>query len=134
MIKAQREKEKKKMEIRKVSIRDNVYTFVNDCTSNNYGFNHISTLFKGDLEVYKNKVHYINRTWECYTYETSMRGAVNGLIDEKLNRHIARYKEQNGVTRFKKGEKEQVINEFRESDTYKELQELKDAIQQRKFD
>lgn len=122
------------METRTKNIDNRTYTFVNEFINRRDGFNHKTTLLCNGVELVTNNVHYINRTWECYTYETSMRGAVNTLIDSKLNRHIARYKEENGIIRFKKGEKDRVIADFKASDIYKELQALKDAIQSREFD
>jgi len=122
------------MELRKVSIRDNVYELVNNFGDCRDGFNHFTTLFKNGVERVEHKVHYINRTWECYTFETCMLGAVNTLIDIELDRYIYRYKQDNGIIRFRRGEKEQVINDFKQTDVYKELETLKQAIRDRHFD
>jgi len=122
------------MEIRNKKIGIHTYTLVNKSEGTRYGFRHITTLFKDNREVANNICCYYNRTWECYQFETSMRGAVSKYIDELLTRYLHAYKTRLGVKRFKKGEKEQVIEEFKAFDEIKELYALKDAISRREFD
>lgn len=122
------------MELRKKTLKDSTYTFANEWSNTRNGFKHSTVLFKNGVEVARNTSHYLNRTWECYEFETCMKGAVYTLIDSKLNRHLARYKEQNGITRFRRGEKDKAIAEFKDSDIYKELTELKEAVSNRAFD
>lgn len=122
------------MELKKLTIGGNTYTFVNESGDTRHGFKHVSTLFKNNREVSKNTAYYLNRTWECYRYQSAMKGAVYTLIDSKLNAYIDNYKYSNEITRFKKGEKDKVIAEFKQSDTYKELQALKDAVELGSFE
>lgn len=122
------------MEIKTKTINNRTYTLVNEFIDKRDGFNHRSVLFKNGVEVARNNVHYINRTWECYNYQTSMRGAVNIYLDDLLTRYLHAYKITNKVKHFKKGEKEQVIEEFKALDEIKELYALKDAIETRDFD
>ena len=122
------------MEIRKKTINNTEYSFVNETWENYNSWGHKTTILRGNCELITNKVRYYNRTWECYTYQTCMDGAVNTLIDEELQRYIENYKEDNGITRFKKGQKEEVINQFKETENYKDLQALKEAVRDRNFD
>ena len=111
-----------------------VWRFVNEFENTRSGFNHKTTLFKGAGEVLTHKAHYINRTWECYTYQTSMRGAVRTLYESELARYIENYKYANEITRLKKGDKERLENEYKETDEGKDLLELLDCIEKRDFD
>ena len=51
--------------------------------SSRYGFNHIAKIFYHGRLVDTEKVHYINRTWEEYTYQTVLRRAED-WIDNNL--------------------------------------------------
>ena len=37
------------------------------------GFNHIGKVFYRGNKVFQDKMHYINRTWEAYTYQTILK-------------------------------------------------------------
>lgn len=41
------------------------------------GFNHFATLFINGQEVEETKCHYINRTWERYTYQSVMQKLID---------------------------------------------------------
>ena len=49
-----------------------------DTKSTRSGFNHFATLYIDGVERGEAKVHYINRTWESFDYET----VINKLLDE----------------------------------------------------
>lgn len=83
------------------------YCFVNEYGSTRNGFYHQSTLLYNNNEIYKKKVNYLNRTWECYTYQTSMKACIDSLIDESIDYLKEAYKRQNNIKRItKKHQKE----------------------------
>ena len=49
---------------------DNVYNVVCNFKGTRNGFKHEATLHKNGYEIAKTKVCYLNRTFECYKYET----------------------------------------------------------------
>lgn len=122
------------MEIREKTINNNKWQLVNEYWETSYSWGHKTTILRNECECLSHKVRYYNRTWECYTYETCMRGAVEELREEELSRYIDDYKYENGISRFRKGEKEKVIEMFKDSDISKELDALKEAIKTRQFD
>lgn len=123
------------MEIKEKKLQSGTtWRFVNEYENSRNGFNHKTTAFRGAYEYGTYKVHYINRTWEMYTYQSSMSNAVSTIYEEELNYYINNYKENNNIDRFKKGQKDQVIAEFNETELGKELLELKDCIRDREFD
>lgn len=72
------------MELIKIAVDDNEYTFVNETESTRSGFCHKSTLFNQyGSAIGNNRVNYYNRTWESYRYQTVMRGVVSGLIENR---------------------------------------------------
>ena len=122
------------MEIRKKKILGNKWEIVNETWETYYSWGHKTTLIRNGYCYSPYKVRYYNRTWERYTYESCMNGAVNTLIDEEKQLFIERFKQNNGITRFKKGQKEEVIKEFEKTSIYKELKKLKKVIENRTFD
>lgn len=122
------------MEIRRKNINGNNWQFVNEYWETSYAWGHKTTILKNGYDYEPYKVRYYNRTWESYTYQTCMRGALGNLKNQELEHYIRRYKDNNGITRFKKGEKEKVIEEFNNTELGKELEILKQAIEERSFD
>jgi len=122
------------MEIRfKKCKSGNIWKFVNESWSNSNGWGHKTTVFKNSYDYEPHRVKYLNRTWECYTYQTCMRGAVASIFYDEANRFIENYKDIHNITRFKKGEKQRVIEFFKGTTMGQDLQELKDAIDLREF-
>jgi len=110
------------------------WQIVNESWETRNAWGHKTTLIRNGYDYGEHKVRYYNRTWERYTYETCMRGAVEELYQRELDYYINQYKENNAIIRFKKGEKEKVEKEFEKIEIAKELKKLKKAIQDRKFD
>ena len=71
------------MEIKNFNIDGKEIIFVNDSHNTRYGFKHTSHLFIDGTERGDNTSNYINRTWECYRYQTCMLGLVNKLIEKR---------------------------------------------------
>lgn len=109
------------MEIKKLK---NDYQFVNESAWNRSGFYHKSILFKGTRQIAENKVQYCNRTWECYQFQTSMRGCIYNYIEKELKQYIQRFKARNDIARLTKTKKEEVTKQFEEQEEIKELREL----------
>lgn len=123
------------MEIRYKKCKSgNIWRFVNEYWENSNGWGHKTTVFKNCYQFEPHKVKYYNRTWESYTYQTCMHGAIETIYEQQLKDYIDWYKEKNNITRFKKGEKEKVIKEFETNDLIgQDMQELKDAISNKDF-
>ena len=88
------------MELRKITINDSEYIFINESKSNKRGFYHKTTLFVNDVELTTQKVQYYNRTWEMYPFESVMRKAINTLIEELESDFIKHYKNKYNITRL----------------------------------
>lgn len=112
----------------------NTYKFVNEYWETSNAWGHKTTIIRNMYDYEPHKVRYYNRTWEAYTYQTCMSGAVATIYEDELKQYIENYKLKNNIARFKKGEKENVIKEFNETEFGQDLQELKEAISNKKFD
>ena len=123
------------MEIRTKKCKSgNIYQLVNEGYSNSNGWGHITTIIRNGYDYDPHKVRYYNRTWESYPFQTCMSGAVETIYDRELDCYITNYKFSNNIDRFKKGEKDKVIEMFDKTEMGQDLQELKEAIRDRKFD
>lgn len=49
------------------------------------GFSHDSTLYFDGVQINKTSVHYYNRTWESFQFQTSMRRVVEDMIEYNMN-------------------------------------------------
>ena len=112
------------MEIRKITINGNEYEFINESRSTRNGFAHDTTLFKGYSSIGKASCHYLNRTWECYRYQTVMKRCISNIIDAKEANYIAEYKANNGIKRLTAEKRGEIMQEFYELETIKELLEV----------
>lgn len=71
------------MEIKEFKVGGKRVQFVNDSRGTRSGFAHDTTLFINGYREAEHTCHYLNRTWECYTYQTVMKCAVRDAIDSR---------------------------------------------------
>ena len=90
------------MEIRKITVNGNEYQFVNNSRNTRNGFAHDSEFFVNGINYGKNSCHYLNRTWECFRYQSVMQGLIDNLIEERKAQLKAYYKRENGLARLTK--------------------------------
>lgn len=119
------------MEIRKIKVNGNNYQFVNDSRSTRNGFAHDTTLFINDCEHGRASCHYINRTWECYRYQTVMKRCIDDIIEANKKDYIAVYKADNDIKRLTAEKREQLENEFYKQKEIKELQKVYKLLNER---
>lgn len=79
---------------------------VNEYKSTRNGFNHVSKLYRNNALVCKATCHYINRTWEVYSFQTSMKKVVSMAIEKE----IAEQKRFQGIKRLTQAKRQDIIN------------------------
>lgn len=112
------------MTIRKIKVNGNEYQFVNSSRNTRSGFAHDTVLFKNDYEIADYSCHYLNRTWECYQYQTVMLMCVDEEIDREYNRFIENYKYINGIKRMTAEKRCLADIEFEDRADIKELRKV----------
>ena len=123
------------MEIRKIKCKSgNEYNIVNETWETSRAWGHKSTLIAPWGEVESRKVKYLNRTWERYTYESCMSGLINTILEDNLKSYITQYKEKNDITRLTSLQKDIIKAEWQEKEYTQELMEIKERINDRRFD
>ena len=123
------------MEIRRVVCKSGrVYNIVNETWETSHSWGHKSTLIAPWGEVESRKVKYLNRTWERYTYESCMSGLINTILENNLKSYITQYKEKNDITRLTSLQKDMIKAEWQQQEYTQELMEIKERINDRRFD
>ena len=107
-------------------INGNEYTFINNSRGNRSGFVHETKLYKNNALIGQNKVQYYNRTWECYTYQSVMKGVVYTLINAEYEAFKNEYKERHNIKRLTKAKETEVYKELSliEQSLYADMLEL----------
>ena len=123
------------MEIRKIKCKSgNEYNIVNETWETSRAWGHKSTLVATWGEVESRKVRYYNRTWESYTYQTCMSGLIETILEDNLKSYITQYKEKNDITRLTSLQKDMIKAEWQQQEYIQELMEIKERINDRRFD
>ena len=112
------------MEIKKFLVNEEEYEFVNSYRNTRSGFAHDTTLFINGVENAKNTCHYLNRTWELYTYQTVMLGAMRQLINDRRIRLERKYKADKGFSRLTDKRRLELENIFNADNVLNEYEEV----------
>ena len=87
-------------EIKRIEIDGKEFMFYCNSRSTRNGFAHDVELFvNGELKE-KNTCHYLNRTWECWRYQTAICGAVRQYMDRYAGYMLDDYKYDNKIKRL----------------------------------
>lgn len=81
--------------------------FTNEYKSTRSSFSHTSKLWSSNGELLAVAVcRYINRTWESYAFQSSMKSAVNQAIENEFQKQ----KELQGILRLTKSKRSEIEN------------------------
>ena len=116
------------MEVRKIVVNGREFQFVNESRNTRSGFAHDTTLLINGCERVKHTCHYLNRTWECYRYQTSMYGAINEVINDRINYITKRFKEDNGYNKITAKRKIELSSVLNDDFFLKEYYAVKDCL------
>ena len=109
------------------SLKD--YSIICEYWETSRAWGHRAILMYKGMRIQEAKIRYYNRTWEVYRFQSCMKKLISIYHDEKLEDSIKAYKDLHGISRFKKGEKESVIQYLEKNDSiFKRIKKMKDAI------
>ena len=100
------------------------YVFINSWRKNHSGFMHESELLKNGYSLGKNKIQYYNRTWECYTYQSVMKGLVFKLQESYKESFKTSWKDNHGIKRLTEEKRKIMMENLLNDSNYKELSAL----------
>lgn len=122
------------MEMIEKKIGDNTYTFQCEYVDSRDGFSHVCKLYKNDYTLLNSaRRHYINRTWEAYTYQSVMLDCVRNEMDYIMQNAIDEYKKEHNLVRLKGSRKESVVEAVKNSKEYAEMNMLYDMVYKSKY-
>lgn len=105
------------------------FTFI--CTSKNTrsGFKHEAQMLINDSFVSEATQHWINRTWESFTYQSVMENCVQNYIAQIEYGIETDYKKENNIIRKTKKHSEKINELFNQNVKIKEAEEILNLIQ-----
>ena len=105
------------------------FTFI--CISKNTrnGFKHEAQMLINDTFVLEATQHWVNRTWESFTYQSTIRNCVQNYIAQIEYRIETNYRNQNNVIRKTKKHSEKLNELFNQNAEIKEAKKILKLIQ-----
>ena len=85
------------MGLRQLSIEGKEIVFVNTWRGTRSGFMHETELYINGWAATAAKCHYINRTWERYSYQSVLLQAVHNLQEEEIGREKQLFRNLMGI-------------------------------------
>lgn len=92
--------------IEKLEYNGKMYMFVCSARNTRNGFAHDCELFINDIFAIKQSCFYLNRTWECFRFQSVMLACIRYMITERENLLRKKYMLENNYTRLTAGRKE----------------------------
>jgi hypothetical protein len=80
--------------------------FENKYTDSRSGFTHLSKLYFNSELLATAKCHYLNRTWEVYPFQSSMKKATQLAIGSEIRKQQGLM----GIKRLSQAKREEIIN------------------------
>lgn len=90
------------MELKKFKISGKAVEFVNSYRNTSSGFAHDTTMFIDNVRTEQATCHYVNRTWERYTYQSVMINAVYQLLHSREAYLKDQFKHDKGYSKITK--------------------------------
>ena len=85
------------MGLHRLSIDGKEIIFINTWRGTGSGFLHETELYIDGWAATAATCHYINRTWERYSYQSVMLEAVHNLQQQETEREKGRFRQQHGL-------------------------------------
>lgn len=105
--------------------------FVNQSRSTRHGFAHDTTMFVDGWEIESATCHYLNRTWECFQYQSVMLKAVSQEIDYIEECNERKLKECNGWKKLTPARREELKKFNEETIEWQFYHKVYDALNER---
>ena len=113
------------MELRKFEIGGREVEFANASRGTRSGFAHDTTMFVDGRRIQEATCHYLNRTWECYTYQTVMLRAVYREIEEIKFYIKNRFMEEKGYKKLTAQRKDELEAVYKADEGLQFYEEVK---------
>ena len=110
------------------TINGNEYFFICRYHRTRIAFAHSATVYKNHFYIRSERVNYLNRTWESFTYQTVIKNAVWMMIQEVTNNLKTRFKNVHGYKVLTAIRREAFETWKNEQQEYKEVHALLESF------
>ena len=114
------------MEVKRINMDGREFAFICDWRGTRNGFAHDATMMENWRTVAKATRHYINRTWECWSYQSAILDAIKEAMDEEAKWIERKVKRENGWEKLTAKRREAVDAALAESEDYAIYKKLYD--------
>lgn len=116
------------MRIYKVECNNTRFEFICESRSTRHGFAHDCNLFINDSREQTAHCYYLNRTWECWQYQTVCLSAINAELEWYSNRTLEAWKRENEYNRMTKARRILFDQYLKELPYFKTLTACKEQL------
>ena len=102
--------------------------FINTWRGTGSGFLHETELYIDGWAATAAKCHYINRTWERYSYQSVMLEAVHKLQEEETEREKQRFRQLHGIKNIMERHKPAFTEQLKNSETLSFYKKIEEAL------
>lgn len=81
------------------------------CENTRNGFKHVATMYY-NRNTYVAVCYYLNRTWECFEYQSVIRKLYYIISDEMKEKAVEEWKTSKGKKRISKTERERIYKDI----------------------
>lgn len=108
------------------------FIIANEAGSTRNGFYHKSTLFYKGIKQLEHKCDYLNRTWEVYTFQTSMLCAIDDKIEQLKDKIKDQYKKDNNIKRITASKQNELEKIYKQDQLLKKYYKLYEDVRLRR--
>ena len=112
------------MEVKRMKMDGREFAFICDWHGTRNGFAHDVTMMENWRTLAKARLHYINRTWECWSYQSAILEAVDEVMTERAERMERKLKSENGWGKMTATRRETLRRHLELDSEYSTLQKL----------
>ena len=117
------------MRMHKLSIEGKEIIFLNNSRGCPSGFMHETELFIDGWQASDARCHYINRTWERYTYQSVMLEAVHKLQACEIEREKNNFRQLHGIKNIMNRHKSALDEQLENSKDLLFYKKIEEALQ-----
>ena len=116
------------MGLHRLAIDRKEIIFINTWRGTGSGFLHETELYIDGWAATAAKCHYINRTWERYSYQSVMLEAVHKLQEEETEREKQRFRQLHGIKNIMERHKPAFTEQLKNSETLSFYKKIEEAL------
>ena len=116
------------MRMHKLTIEGKEILFLNNWRGTRSGFMHETELHIDGWQAAAARCHYINRTWERYSYQSVMLEAVHKLQEEETEREKRRFRQLHGIKNIMQRHKPALAAQLENSENLSFYKKIEEAL------